>query len=246
VSNVSGDPIAADDNGFISRIRPDGSVETLRWIDGASPEVTLNAPKGMALRGDTLFVADIDTVRLFNRTTGAPIGDIGIPGATFLNSLASGPNGLYVTDSGFGAGFQPTGSDAIYLLSGGRLGQIASGAALARPNGITVGDGEIFTVGLDGALILRMPAGGGEPTTMFELPAGRLDGVVRFPSGEFLVSSWESNSVYYVRPGGSVEILDANIPSPAGLGWDSGRRRALIPSFTGNRIEIRYVPGEIR
>ena len=31
-----------------------------------------NGPKGMALVGDTLWVADVDAVRAFNRKTGAP------------------------------------------------------------------------------------------------------------------------------------------------------------------------------
>jgi hypothetical protein len=38
--------------------------------------VVLNAPKGLALSADTLFVADIDHVRLFDRVSGAPKGHI--------------------------------------------------------------------------------------------------------------------------------------------------------------------------
>ena len=48
VSNVNGAPVDKDDNGFISRLSPHGSVVELKWIDGADEDVTLNAPKGMA------------------------------------------------------------------------------------------------------------------------------------------------------------------------------------------------------
>jgi hypothetical protein len=80
VSNVNGDPAATDDNGFISKVSPKGEVLELKWIDGTSGKKALNAPKGMALNGDRLYVADIDRVRIFHRKTGAALGAIRIPG----------------------------------------------------------------------------------------------------------------------------------------------------------------------
>ena len=66
VSNVNGDPGAKDNNGYISRLKPDGTADTGKFIVGGSKGVTLNAPKGMAITGDTLWVADIDAVRAFD------------------------------------------------------------------------------------------------------------------------------------------------------------------------------------
>ena len=45
VSNINGGPGDRDDNGFISRVSPDGQVLDLKWIDGADPGVTLHAPR---------------------------------------------------------------------------------------------------------------------------------------------------------------------------------------------------------
>src|SRR6476661_4738346 len=73
VSNINGDPFAKDNNGFISRLKADGSVDSLEFIAGGKNGVTLNGPKGMALVGDTLWVADIDAVRGFDRRSGAPL-----------------------------------------------------------------------------------------------------------------------------------------------------------------------------
>ena len=54
VSNINGSPTAKDNNGFISRVRPDGAVENLKFIEGGKNGVTLHGPKGLALWGDTL------------------------------------------------------------------------------------------------------------------------------------------------------------------------------------------------
>ena len=106
VANINGTPSAKDNNGFISRLKPDGSVETLKFIEGKKKGVTLNGPKGMAIVGDTLWVCDIDAVRGFNRKTGALVANIKVPGAMFINDITPGPDGLYATDTGviLGAG----------------------------------------------------------------------------------------------------------------------------------------------
>ena len=86
----------------------------------------------MGNKGDTLFVADIDAVRLFHRLTGAPLGARAIAGAGFLNDVAVGSDGsVYVTDSGLQAGpqrFAPSGSDAVY-----RFDASGTAVAVARP-----------------------------------------------------------------------------------------------------------------
>ena len=73
VSNINGNPSVKDNNGFISRVKPDGVIDSLHFIQGGRGGVTLNAPKGLAVRGDTLWVTDIDAVRAFSARTGAPI-----------------------------------------------------------------------------------------------------------------------------------------------------------------------------
>jgi hypothetical protein len=243
VSNINGAPLTADGNGFISRIRPTGEVESLKWIDGGADGVTLNAPKGMGISGDTLFVADIDTVRAFHRTTGASLGAYGIEGASFLNDVAVGADGVvYVTDTGMDASFSETGTDAVHRMVGGQPMPFVGGAdVLMRPNGIALGGDDVFVVPFGGNTILRFPRNGGEPETVATLPAGQLDGIIRTSDGTLLVSSWEGQAVYRVSPDGQVSTVVENVEAPADIGWDSRRRRLLIPLFNGNRIEIREI-----
>lgn len=241
VSNINGAATEKDDNGFISRVRPDGTVEELRWIDAAaSEEVTLNAPKGLAIKGDTLFVADIDSVRAFDHATGAPLGARGVPGATFLNDLAVGPDGtLYVSDSGLSPDFSSSGTDAIYRFEGERAVPVAEGADLGRPNGILVDGDALLAVTYGAAEVKRIPLNGDSVSVVATLPGGQLDGLVRLDDGSLLVSSWETRRVYRIPAGGGgAVVVVEGVPSPADIGWDPQRRRVLVPIFTESRLEF--------
>src|SRR5690606_24571084 len=64
VSNMGGDPMSRDGNGYISRITADGTLEKADWATG------LDSPKGMDVAGGTLYVADIDQVVEIDAATG--------------------------------------------------------------------------------------------------------------------------------------------------------------------------------
>ncbi len=244
VSNINGSPVAKDDNGFISRVAPDGHVLALKWIDGASDSVQLSAPKGSAIHGDTLFVADIDAVRLFDRTSGRQLGSRVIRGATFLNDVAAGPDGtIYFTDSGLraaGAGLASTGTDAVYRFDArGNAVAIIRGDSLGRPNGITVDASGAYVVTFGSGAAYHLDAAGLR-TAFPKPPHGQLDGIVEVAGGPFYISSWEDSSVVAVNPPSDLYTMRVHgVPSPADIGYDTRRHRLLIPSFLTNRIEIR-------
>lgn len=242
VSNINGEPAAKDGNGFISRLSPSGEIEELKWIDGEAEGVDLHAPKGMALSGDTLFVSDIDSVRAFNRSSGEPLGALGVPDASFLNDLATGPDGtLYVTDTGVDETMSPAGTDAIYRFENGEATAVAQGTDLSNPNGIIVDDEGIVMVPFGGSTVHRIPTDDGERSEIATLPAGQLDGVVQAEDGTFLVSSWEGSAVYRVSPEGEVDTVMEDVEAPADIGWDDQRQRLLVPLFMGNGVEIRTI-----
>jgi DNA-binding beta-propeller fold protein YncE len=54
VSNVNGDAMKKDGNGFISKLGPDGKVVAIEWIKG------LDSPTGLALANGKLYAADVD------------------------------------------------------------------------------------------------------------------------------------------------------------------------------------------
>lgn len=243
VSNVNGTPLAQDNNGFISRVSPDGKVLDLKWIAGGVGGVTLNSPTGIAVVGTTLYVADVHSIRKFDLKTGKPKGSITIPGTSFLNDLTSDAAGsVYASDMGatYGAkGFEPTGTDAIYKISpAGRVSVLAKGKQLKEPNGVlalpngklqvvsfATGSREIYTLDANGVM--------GE---VVKLPGGALDGVIRTNDGHLLVSSWETSSIYTVDAQGNATVLADKLPSIADIGWDSKRDRVMSPIFGESRL----------
>lgn len=255
VSNVSGGPADADNDGFISKVSPDGTLLELRWVDAATAKTTLNAPKGMALVGETLFVTDIDVVRAFDRASGKPLGDVAIPAATFLNDIAAGPNGkLYVSDTGVGkksgsADLAPNGSDAVYVIDAQRsVKELAKNPELEQPNGLVAQKGSVIVAATSGQ-VYRLDAQGEK--TLLGKPAGGLDGLVLTPGGRLIVSSWEASSVFIAAASpasdGSVtfEPLIAELTSPADIGYDVKRRQLIVPLFRENALYIQELPGDV-
>ena len=246
VSNIVGNPAAADGDGFISRLSPSGEVLELRWIDGTSDAVTLNAPKGMAIQGSSLFVTDIDCVRIFDLASGEPSGEVCVPDATFLNDIAADDQGtLFVSDTGLEAGpdgLGPSGTDAIYRLSAdGRMAQIAAGSWLGQPNGVAVGARGIFVVTRGSGEVIQM-AVDGEHTTVMPESERQLDGVEFLDDGGFMFSSWGDRAVYRVGGDGVVSRILEDVDAPADIGIDRSRNRVLVPLFRDNRVLIQPIP----
>jgi sugar lactone lactonase YvrE len=240
VSNINGSPLEADNNGFISRLAPDGKVLELRFIEGGKNGVTLNAPKGMTIAKGVLYVADLDTVRKFDAKTGKPVGEVKVEGATFLNDMARGPdNKVYVSDSGLkgGAnGFEPSGTDAVYVLEGKKAKAVAKGDTLGRPNGLLVDKAGVHVVTFGSGEVYTLDAKKGEKRAALKLPKGALDGIEPTANG-LLISSWEGEAVYLRKPDGSFTTVLSGLKAPADIGFDSKRNRVLVPRFMDNKVE---------
>ncbi|HLK40985.1 MAG TPA: hypothetical protein VKU41_29745 [Polyangiaceae bacterium] len=239
VSNINGKPTDKDNNGFISVLSPDGQVTTLKWIEGGKNKVKLDAPKGSAIVKGVLYVADISVVRSFDAKSGAPKGDIAIPGATFLNDMAAGPDGkLYVSDSGLkmGAnGLEPDGTDAVYVIDKGKPKALAKGTELGGPNGLVVVDKGVVVVTFGSGEVYRLDDKG-KKADVAKPPTGGLDGVVAL-GDTLVVSSWQGSAVYRGKLGGPFEQALGDQKSPADIGYDTKRGRVLVPHFTEDTVE---------
>lgn len=150
-----------DDNGFISQIAPDGHVVKLRWIAGGQQGAVLDAPQGMAICHDTLVVADVGSVRLFDRKTGAWARSVNMPGVR-LNDVACAPDGsLWVSDAG--TAHEPAQDttediDAVFRIGVDRsIVAEARGRALQRPEGIVIDSGAAVVATFAGNRLERVP-----------------------------------------------------------------------------------------
>ncbi len=259
VSNMAGPGSLKDGNGFIVRIRAEDLSRAEVFVQGGINGAVLDAPKGMAISGDTLWVADIDVVRGFHRRTGAPLATIDLRphGAVLANDVAVGPDGsLHVTDTGIAMtdkGVMYRGGDKIFTIGPNRaVSLLAEGRDLGRPNGITWDpEGKRWiVVTFDPfrsevyALAPDSPAPRGqEPRTVLLRGLGKFDGVERLADGRLLVTCWADSSLHLVTGTTSQRII-RDLWQPADLGVDTRRNRVAIPLVLQGRVEIWELPGD--
>jgi sugar lactone lactonase YvrE len=248
VSNINGQPLGKDNNGYISRLRPDGTPYNPKFIEGGKKGVTLNAPKGLAISGDTLWVADIDVARAFNKRTGAVIANVNTKGkARFLNGAAVGPDGaIYMTDTGilFGANGQSShpGPDQVFRITKGGATAVLTSPKLEGPNGITwdAQRGRFVIVSFLGKGIYGWKPGTKEVESIGSGP-GQQDGVVILPDGRILATSWADSSLF-VLENGSAKKVASGVASPADIGVDPKDSRVAVPQLMVNQVQFFEVP----
>jgi hypothetical protein len=246
VSNINGSPLDKDDNGFISKLSPDGQVQNLKWIDGAAADVELNAPKGLGIVNGKLYVADIDVIRTFDAETGKPGQQIKVAGAAFLNDVAVAPDGtVYVSDTGLAAGkdggLEPNKKDAIYkVTTKGKLSTLIKSEKLGLPNGLYADATGLSVVTWQGALY-KVSLDGKQEASL-KAPGAQLDGLLHTADGQVVFSSWEKSAVFVGTAGGEFTPLLSGLEAPADIGYDAKRGQLLVPLFTKNAVEIAKLP----
>lgn len=251
VSNMYGVGSSKDGNGYISRVRASDLRDITTLAQGGKNGVTLNAPKGMAIHGDTLWVCDIDALRGFDRHDGAPLATIDFSpfGAVLLNDVAVGPDGtLHVTDTGIQMtekGVIFSGGDKLFVVGPNHSVKVAAaGPQLDKPNGITwdaKGQRWLY-VAFDPFHSKLFAFHNGDTTrAVLDSGRGRWDGVEALADGRILVSSWTDSTVHMVTDGHD-ERLIGNVPAPADIGVDTKRGLVLVPLVVLSRVELWKLP----
>lgn len=217
-------------DGYVSLIRPDGSVHSSNWIGATRDGLVLNHPLGSAIAGNVLYAADIDTVRRFDLTTGAPLEPIAVPGATYLNGIAVAKDGtIYTTNT------RPE-SRVYRIAPDGAVTLFGEGAPFANPNGLAIDpDGNIVIVNLGDNAVMTFTPDARLIRTERAAESGN-DGLVILKDGTKYVSSVRFGSVSRIRPGKAAEVIAVGIPSAASMCHDPVQNQLVIPMNTNNAL----------
>ena len=233
VSNIAGAIMQKDGNGFIAKLRPDGTVITREWVKG------LNAPTGLALHERTLYVADVDELVEINVASGEIAKRHEAKGAIFLNDVAVGEDGtVYASD---------TPMNTIWRLKDGNFEPWLANDALNGPNGLIVqGDklivssfgkmpsegqkqelGGLFAVDVEDQSLTKL--GNGELI-------GNLDGLQALQPGIYLLTDWAAGGLYRVDAKGKAERLLKLGKGSADFIYLPDKKTVLIPIILNNSL----------
>lgn len=225
VSNINGSPLEKDGNGFISKVKLDGSIEKLEWVTG------LNAPKGSAITKEKLYVTDIDELVVIDIETGSKISSYKKEGAIFLNDVAIDQAGnVYVSD------FSKENS-AIYRLKNDKFEIWMKNDEIGRPNGLYIHDNELYVGNSEDGKIKAIDLKNESIRTVVVVGSG-IDGLKMDREGNFIVSDWSGKTSYVSKNGEVTELLnttDEKINS-ADLEFIIEKNLLIIPTFFDNRL----------
>lgn len=226
VANIDGKSDALDGSGFISKVSLDGKIENLRWTSG------LNAPKGMGLYKNQLYVTDVYRLVCINTENGQAekTYDAIDPKNAFLNDVTVAKDGtVYVSDSRF---------DKIYRLKGGKWDVFMEGEQLNKPNGLLAVGKDKLMVGSTKIGALQSVDLATKSITKLADGMAATDGIVPEGKGNYFVSDW-NGQVFHVNADGTKEQLldtrDEKINS-ADIDYVAKKKLLVVPTFFKNKL----------
>lgn len=233
VSNVNGPPAAKDGNGFLSLVSPTGTLVVREWIGG------MDGPKGMALTGDELWVADLQKVRRIKLefASGVPkavhLSAIEVPGAIFLNDL--------VFLDARRAVISDTQGKALYLVEGEIPRIFSRGSFLGNPNGLAWSEGGLQIAQFRGAggpgKIISVEVLTGTLLDVSFPVTGALDGLVHWGDRGILTSDFSTGKIYLVQQTSKIELWSGTSGS-ADLGFNPSTGQVAVPNMNKGTLTL--------
>lgn len=216
LSTIIGNPGAADGQGSLIILTPEGDVIDARWTVG------LDAPKGMAILGNSLLVADLTRLHEIDLATGDILHSLVAPEAVFLNDVASDGTVAYVSDLL---------TDSLWRYADGKLSLWLSDPQLAHPNGVYLDEDRLlvgswgtglrddFTTEGPGSLLAISLATKEIGVVAPEI--GNLDGITRIDD-TIIVSDWVTGGLFEIDQDGTARKTGQFAPGLADISSHEG------------------------
>jgi len=215
-------------SGYISKLATDGDILDQYWITG------LEAPAGMGIWRDTLYVAEREHLVALDLGTGTVAGRWPIPDPVFPNDVAIDSAGtVYVSDTRT----NDWDDSRVYRFRDGGFDVLAN-EGISRANGIAVVGNDLIVGSSGDGILKRVSLADGRVEPIVSLGAGIIDGIRVDRTGNLLVSHWEG-LLYRITPSGDVvEILDAwpDRRNVADFEYLPDRNLVIVPTFLDNRV----------
>lgn len=218
VSLIDGGGWDADGKGGVGTLSPGGKDYNSSWITG------LNAPKGMGISGNRLYVADINSVVVVDIKKGAIEKTMSIEGASGLNDITVSDKGIvYVSDSKTAKIWKiENDMPELYLSDVNGV----NGLKCIKDD-LYIGSGKSFVKANAQKQL----------TTIAQVPEG-IDGIEPVGNGDFILTAWVGY-IFYVTANGETEtLLDTHLQkkNTADIGYDPAKRIIYVPTFNAKTV----------
>ena len=198
VSNYDGyNPSTGDPAQSIAKLTSEGKLVKADWLPGVSN------PTGLEVRGDILRIVEPKSLVEVDIPGEKAIRRIPIPGAAFLNDVASAPDGtVFISDSR---------RNIIFAVKDGKAEEWLKNPEIGQPNGLLVHQGSLLVGNNADGYLKAVDLNTRMITRVANLGNGVIDGIAADRTGAILVSHNEGR-IFRVSGNGDVEkILDTTV-----------------------------------
>jgi hypothetical protein len=209
-------PTQKDGKGKISKVSLDGKVMEEQFLPAKGG--ILNKPKGIWVKGNRLWVTDIDVVWVFDLKSRKG-RKVELPGVKFANDPTLLGKALYVSDNRGDQLYRVEPADFLNMKGDPKVTLVFSGKSI-NPNGLyPAKDDSLLMVGFKSkeeprAIYSMHP--GSDPKALSKR-IGRLDGVYQMNDGSLLVTDWNSGSLFNWSAKNGMQTLASGFKGPADL-----------------------------
>ncbi len=232
VSNINGSPVELNGKGYISLISDSGKILRHVWVNG------MDAPKGMAIDSQYLYVADMQQLHIIDHDKGELVKSVKADSSVMLNDIAIDDKGnVYISDI-LGGG--------VYRYRDGILSQWVSGKLLPHPNGLMFSNGKLvvatwgeglkddFSTESLGSLFQLNTESGSLTPYQHVQHLGNLDGVATIGNSLY-ISDWMNGRVYELNNKKTHLLLNTG-GHPADI--SSKGTQLFVPMMFSQRIDV--------
>lgn len=232
-------PPEKDGKGRISKLSLDGKVLEDRFLPADGE--TLHKPKGIWVRGERLWVTDIDAVWIFDLKSRKG-RKLDLPGMGFANDLAVQGGALFISDNRNDLLYRVEPADFLNHDGRPQIAVVFAGKSI-NPNGVyPARDGSLLAVGFlspKQARGIYSVGKSGEIKTLAK-EIGRLDGVYQMRDGSLLVTDWDSGSLSHWTPKTGMQALAKGFKGPADFCVipDDKGLTVVVPDLVQSQLRI--------